>query len=86
MNINTKEMQTVIQHEVDVAVMLATAQVTEVTPKKYSEITGISYEKVMNWCKNKTLQARKVNADGVQVESGGSWLIDIKAPILAKNS
>lgn len=86
MNINTKEMQTVIQHEVDVAVMLATAQVAEVTPKKYSEITGISYEKVMSWCKNQTLQARKVNSAGVQVESGGSWLVDIKAPLAVKNS
>lgn len=86
MNINTKEMQTVIQHEVDVAVVLVTAQAVEVTPKKYSEITGISYEKVMNWCKNQTLQARKVNMDGVQVETGGSWLVDVKAPILAKNS
>ncbi len=86
MDINTKQMQATITHEVDVRVALATNQVTEVTAKKYAEVSGMSYTRVIHWCQQQILQARQINKDGQQVNTGGTWFVDVKAPILAKNS
>ena len=86
MNIDTKKLETIVQHHVDVSVALATAQVTEVTAKKYAEITGISYEKVVRWCRGGALVARKLNVDCVEVDTGGSWFVTVSKPILARTS
>ena len=45
-DINTKGLKSIIEHNVDVAVMLATSQVAEVNVEKYSELTGIPIEQV----------------------------------------
>ena len=87
MKIDTSELKTVVTHEVDVSVSLATSPVTEIRASKYAELTGMPLTEVNYFCTQGILKGRKINSKGKEItdystkRTAGVWYVNIKSPI-----
>lgn len=64
-----------IKKTIEIALHVVTIPVAEVTLKKYAEASGLSEDRVRDYCIYGVLQARKVNARGEQ-DPKGIWMIE----------
>ncbi len=73
-----------ITKTIEIALQIATIPVAEVTIKKYAEASGMSEDRVRDYCIHGILKARKVNAQGKQ-DVRGMWMVEAHQKLRLKS-